>query len=63
MISIIIPALNEEKYIGQVVAKVKPLVNEVVVVDDDPEFLFVARNRFGFRTADSIAGAMNELRL
>ena len=30
----IIPALNEEKYIGQVVANVKPLVDEVVVVDD-----------------------------
>jgi glycosyltransferase involved in cell wall biosynthesis len=30
----IIPALNEEKYIGEVVAKVKPLVSEVVVVDD-----------------------------
>jgi glycosyltransferase involved in cell wall biosynthesis len=30
----IIPALNEEKYIGEVVAKVKPLVSEVVVIDD-----------------------------
>jgi glycosyltransferase involved in cell wall biosynthesis len=30
----IIPALNEEKYISEVVAKVKPLVSEVVVVDD-----------------------------
>lgn len=30
----VIPALNEEKYIGDVVASVKPLVNEVVVVDD-----------------------------
>jgi glycosyltransferase involved in cell wall biosynthesis len=30
----IIPALNEEKYISEVVAKVKPLVSELVVVDD-----------------------------
>lgn len=30
----VIPALNEEKYISDVVAKVKPFVSEVVVVDD-----------------------------
>jgi polyprenyl-phospho-N-acetylgalactosaminyl synthase len=30
----IIPALNEEKMIGEVVAKVKPLVSEVVLIDD-----------------------------
>jgi polyprenyl-phospho-N-acetylgalactosaminyl synthase len=30
----IIPALNEEKMIGEVVKKVKPLVDEVVLVDD-----------------------------
>jgi Glycosyltransferases involved in cell wall biogenesis len=30
----IIPALNEEKYISEAVLKVKPLVDEVVVVDD-----------------------------
>lgn len=30
----VIPALNEEKYISEVVAKVKPLVSEVIVVDD-----------------------------
>ncbi len=30
----IIPALNEEKYLSEVVAKVKPSVEEVVVVDD-----------------------------
>ncbi|HTX87008.1 MAG TPA: glycosyltransferase family 2 protein [Candidatus Nanoarchaeia archaeon] len=30
----IIPALNEEKTIGEVVIKIKPLVEEVVVVDD-----------------------------
>jgi polyprenyl-phospho-N-acetylgalactosaminyl synthase len=30
----IIPALNEEKMIGEVVRKVKPLVDEVVLVDD-----------------------------
>ncbi|MFA5248111.1 MAG: glycosyltransferase family 2 protein [Patescibacteria group bacterium] len=30
----IIPALNEEKTIGEVVKKVKPLVDEIVLVDD-----------------------------
>jgi glycosyltransferase involved in cell wall biosynthesis len=30
----IIPALNEEKTIGQVIARVKPFVDEIVVVDD-----------------------------
>jgi polyprenyl-phospho-N-acetylgalactosaminyl synthase len=30
----IIPALNEEKYIAEVAAKVRPLVDELVVVDD-----------------------------
>jgi polyprenyl-phospho-N-acetylgalactosaminyl synthase len=30
----VIPALNEEKYISEVVAKVRPLVDELVVVDD-----------------------------
>jgi glycosyltransferase involved in cell wall biosynthesis len=30
----VIPAYNEEKYIGQVVSRLRPLVEEVVVVDD-----------------------------
>jgi polyprenyl-phospho-N-acetylgalactosaminyl synthase len=30
----VIPAFNEEKYISEVVARVKPLVDELIVVDD-----------------------------
>jgi len=33
-ITCVIPAYNEEKNISQVITKVKPLVNEIIVVDD-----------------------------